>query len=80
MATIHKVQELILEINSDEIDEYLSYDKDYLYNCDAKILLEEKCNLVVKEVIKAKFLEKGDMWERDIIKQGGLSDECLLHI
>lgn len=58
MATIHKVQELILEINSDEIDEYLSYDKDYLYNCDAKILLEEKCNLVVKEVIKAKFLEK----------------------
>ena len=24
--------------------------------------------------------EKGDMWERDIIKQGGLSDECLLHI
>lgn len=24
--------------------------------------------------------EKGDRWRRDIIKQGGLSDECLLHI
>ena len=58
MATIYKVQELILEINQDEIDEYLSYDKYYLYNCNAKLLLEEKCNLVVIEVIKTKFLEK----------------------
>ena len=42
MATIHKVQELILEISSDEIDEYLSYDKDYLYNCDAKNTIRRK--------------------------------------